>query len=86
VPSFNPPTHAAIDAAETANLEGVPVRVVGADYLAAIALSAGRSKDMTRIPGTLEAEAVTPDSISSLCARFDLSAQWERFVERFLND
>jgi hypothetical protein len=42
-------TDSAVSAAETADFEGVPFRVVGADYLAVIALSVGRAENMARV-------------------------------------
>jgi hypothetical protein len=44
VPVFSDLTREAVSAAETADFEGVPFRVVGADYLAVIALSVGRAQ------------------------------------------
>src|SRR3990172_4486914 len=49
IPVFSPLTRHALVQAETADFEGVPFRVVRADYLAVIALSVGRSKDFTPI-------------------------------------
>ena len=52
-------TRESLAQAETAEFEGVPLRVVTADYLAVVALSVGRAKDSTRILSLLEANAVT---------------------------
>src|SRR5437867_5650684 len=49
IPVFSPLTREALEQADTAEFEGVPFRVVRADYLAVIALSVGRSKDLARI-------------------------------------
>ena len=52
VPAFSPLTEEAMDQAVTADFEGVPLRVVRADYLAVIALSVGRAKDAhSQFPG-----------------------------------
>jgi len=54
IPVFSPLTRDALEQADTADFEGEPFRVVRADYLAVIALSAGRAKDFTRILALLE--------------------------------
>ena len=69
VPVFNPLTREALEHADTTEFEGVPFRVVRADYLAVIALSVGRAKDLTRILALLEAESVTPAEIAGLAQR-----------------
>ncbi|GAG48731.1 unnamed protein product, partial [marine sediment metagenome] len=39
----------AVREAETGEIDGVPIRVVRADFLAAMVLSTGRPKDFARI-------------------------------------
>ena len=85
IPAFDPLTMEALRHAEIGNMEGVPLRVVRADYLAAIALSTGRTKDFARVMALLESKATTGEEISRLCAAHDLSPVWERFKTRFLN-
>ena len=86
VPVFSTLTEEALERAETADFEGVPVRVVRADHLAVIALSVGRAKDYTRILGLLESGSVTPEQLAQLAARHELADAWTRFEARFLND
>jgi hypothetical protein len=86
IPTFSPLTREAMENAETTEFEGVPFRVVRADYLAAIALEAGRAKDMARILALLESGSVTPEAIAVLAARHGLGDTWRRFEARFLND
>ncbi|MFH1177588.1 MAG: hypothetical protein V1750_09300 [Acidobacteriota bacterium] len=50
IPGFSPLTKEAMDEAETADFEGDPFRVVRAEYLAVIALSVGRAKDLSPTP------------------------------------
>ena len=83
IPTFDRLTEAALRNAETAEVDGVPMRVVAADYLAAIALSVGRAKDFARVCALLEAKATTPDAISRLCSEFGLTSAWDRFRTRF---
>lgn len=85
VPVFSPLTAEAVAGAETADFEGVPLRVVRPDHLSVIALSVGRGKDFARILGLLESGAVTHEEIAALADRHGLSAAWQKFEERFLS-
>ena len=86
IPVFSPLTREALEQADTADFDRVPLRVVRADYLAVIALSVGRAKDFARILALLEGEAVTPEEIAILAQRHGLSDAWTRFTRRFLDD
>lgn len=86
VPVFDAVTRQALVDAESGDFEGVPIRIVRADYLAVIALGVGRPKDFARILALLESGSVKVDQIASLADRFELSDQWHRFVLRFLNE
>ena len=86
VPVFSPLTREAMEQAETADFEGVPFRVVRADYLAVIALSVGRAKDCARILALLESDSVSREEIERLAVRHGLAEAWRRFERRFLND
>ena len=86
VPVFSSLTTEAMTQAETADFEGVALRVVRADYLAVIALSVGRAKDFTRILALLESESVTRAQIASLAGRHELADAWRRFETRFLDE
>jgi hypothetical protein len=46
IPVFSPLTREAVEQAETADYEGVPFRVVGANYLAVIALERGSGQGL----------------------------------------
>jgi hypothetical protein len=83
IPAFSPLTEEAMAEAETADLEGAPLRVVRADYLACIALSVGRAKDYARVLALRESGAAADDAISQLAERHGLAAQWRSFRERF---
>ena len=86
IPVFSPLTQEALEEADTAEFEGVPFRVVRANYLAVIALSVGRAKDFTRILALLESGSVTPERMAILAQRHGLSETWTRFKTRFLDD
>lgn len=86
VPVFSQLTREALAQADTADFDGVPLRVVRADYLGVIALSVGRAKDFTRILALLESGSVSPDGIGELASRHGLSDAWQRFRTRFSDD
>src|SRR5574341_893459 len=86
IPVFSPLTREALEQADTADFEGEPFRVVRADYLAVMALSAGRAKDFTRMVALLESGSVTPEEIAVLAERHRLADEWRRFKARFLDD
>jgi len=86
IPVFSPLTEEAVQTASSEAIEGVPLRVVGAEYLAVIALSVGRAKDYARILALLEAGAVGKETIQSLAQRHGLAVPWQAFQRRFLDD
>lgn len=83
IPAFSELTLEAIREAAPGDLDGIPLRVVRADYLAAIALSVGRAKDLARVLALREAGAVTGGEISELAARHKLTSEWNVFRKRF---
>jgi len=83
IPAFNEITEAAMREAETGDIDGVPLRVIRADFLAVIALSVGRAKDFARVIALRETGAATDEKIAALAVRYDLAAKWNSFLERF---
>lgn len=86
IPTFSPLTQEALEQAETVDFEGTSFRVVGAAYLAVIALSVGRAKDFTRILALMESGSVTRKEISHLAAKHGLTKEWQRFETRFFSE
>jgi hypothetical protein len=86
IPVFSALTEEAVQRAETADFDGVLLRVVGAAHLAVIALSVGRAKDSARILALLESGRVTRDEIAHLAKAHDLEESWLRFQKRFLDE
>jgi hypothetical protein len=84
IPAFSALTEAAMQNAETADVEGAQLRVVRADYLAVIALSVGRAKDLARVLALLEAGATTVKAIEQLASGHGLNSAWEQFRSKFL--
>jgi len=86
IPAFSPLTREAMEQAETADFEGLSLRVVRADHLAVIALSVGRAKDFARILSLLESSSVDREAIAKLAARHGLSEAWQKFRKKFLDE
>ena len=83
IPVFSPLTQEALEQADTDDFEGVPLRVVRADYLAVIALSVARPKDFTRILALLESAAVSREEIARLAEKHKLIEAWKQFERKF---
>jgi len=86
IPAFSPLTEEAMKNADTVEFEGIPFRVVSAEYLATIALQTGRAKDMARILALLDSGGVSHEAIASLASRHGLLDAWKRFRTRFLDE
>jgi len=83
IPVFDALTQAALQNADVGDVDGVPFSVVSADYLAVIALSVGRAKDLARVLALLESESVSAQDIEQVSAEHGLLAKWHAFKERF---
>jgi hypothetical protein len=85
IPAFDRVTEDAIKHAENTEIDGEPIRVVSASYLAVIAMSVGRARDNTRILSLFESGAVSRDELSDLSDKYGLSTNWTKFQEKFLD-
>lgn len=86
IPVFSDLTREAVEKADTADIDGIPFRVVRADYLAVIALSVGRAKDFARILALQESKTVKDNQIELLADRHGLSQNWKQFRKRFYDE
>lgn len=86
IPAFDELSLDAMEQADQADIDGLNVRVVRADYLAVMALKVGRSKDKLRVLALLESEAITTDDIAKLVEKYSLKDKWTTFQEQFLNE
>jgi hypothetical protein len=84
-PVFSPLTQDAMEHAEVSDFEGLPFRVVRADYLAVIALSVGRTKDFSRILALLESRVVSRVEIADLATKYNLYGAWKSFEKSYLH-
>jgi hypothetical protein len=66
--------------------EGVSTWVMTAEHLAAIALKTGRPKDFNRILQFLEQDALDKDRFEQIVTKHELTAKWQQFREKYLNE
>jgi len=73
----------ALDQAQLVEADGVPVRIVGAEHLAAIALATGRAKDKARLLMFLEDPGFDRTGFQEIVRRHRLEERWAKFVQEF---
>jgi len=85
---FLPPTGALVEEAlaraVAVDIEGMQAQVFTAEYLAAIALQTGRSKDKVRLCQFLEDKALDLTKFEALIEQHQLTEKWRRFRQQFL--
>lgn len=64
-------------------LDDLRVRVLPPEYLAALALKVGRSKDLQRLRALLEWEDFNRSSFEDLIRRHSLHDEWAKFARHF---
>lgn len=84
LPPAGPLEEEAILQAQETEVEGVPVRVMTAEHLAAIALATGRAKDFSRLLQFIEAGILDSGRLDAILARHGLLEKWEAFGKKFL--
>jgi hypothetical protein len=84
LPASGPLLEDALDNAVEVNVEGVPARVLTAEYLAAVALQTGRAKDKARLLQFIEARALDQKKFEEVLERHQLTDKWRDFQRRFL--
>jgi hypothetical protein len=86
LPIYNELTQEALAQAIEVDFGSTPTRVFSAEHLAAIMLETGRPKDHARLLQFFEFDALNRAILEDIVARHDLTAQWESFQRRFLNE
>ena len=79
LPTFDDLTDEAVKNAVYFEVDSESVRVMPAEYLIAIALNTGRTKDFARVKMFMEEANLNHDLVKQLVERFDLEAQWQRY-------
>ena len=87
---FLPPGDAldeeALAQAVQADADGVPVRVMTAEHLTAIALKVGRPKDKIRVAQFIESGILDENKLRQILERHGLLAKWKKFNDKYLNE
>jgi hypothetical protein len=73
----------AVERAQVMDFEGVPTRVMLAEYLMAIALQTGRGKDFARLISFVEAKVADERVLVELLGDYHLLDAWHRFQEKY---
>ena len=76
----------AVDEAVLTEVEGVKVRVMSAEHLAAIALRTGRPKDRIRLIQFVQQGALDLHKWNHILLRHGLAERWQEFGQKFLED
>jgi|SRR5216683_692707 len=84
LPANGPLLEDALDNAVKVDVEGVPARVLTAEYLAAVALQIGRAKDKARVLQFVESNALDKSRFEAIISRHQLTDAWEKFQRQFL--
>lgn len=85
LPTFNLLTEEALANAVAVTYGATTTRVFTAEYLGAIMLYTGRAKDHSRLLQLFTEGAVNHSVFLDLITRHGLTAKWETFKRRFLN-
>ena len=87
---FLPPGDAldeeALAQAVQADAGEVPVRVMTAEHLVAIALKVGRPKDKIRVVQFMESGILDENKLRQILERHGLLAKWQQFNDKYLNE
>ena len=86
LPPTGPLAEEALAKAVVHDVAGVPARVFTAEYLAAIALQAGRAKDKARLLQFIESGTLNAATFEDILTRHALTERWAQFQRQFLSD
>jgi hypothetical protein len=81
LPVYNSLVEEALDQSRDTTYEEVPVRVLRSEYLVAIALQTGRSKDRERVRILLEQAKLDMNLLADIVSRHELEERWKRWTE-----
>lgn len=79
LPVFDSLTDEAVKNAILFDVDGEIVRVMSAEYLAAIALNTGRPKDFARVKMFFQQDCLDAKQLQELIKRFGLEDRWQRY-------
>jgi hypothetical protein len=74
----------ALEEAFEIDFQGVPIWLMTAEHLMAIALNTGRGKDFARLVQFVEAGVADSTNFNAILKRHDLIDKWRRFEQKYL--
>ena len=83
LPAESPLLVEAVQQANAVEYEGVPMRVMAAEHLMAIALQTGRAKDFSRLLAFLESGVADYPRLHDILQRHGLVDAWSRFEKTY---
>ncbi len=81
IPPYNALTEEALKEAQDTTYEEVPTRILRSEYLVAIALQTGRSKDRDRVRILREQAKFDLNLLADVLKRHELEAKWKQWTE-----
>lgn len=84
LPASSPLLEEAVRESNVTQLNDVPVRVMRAEHLMAIALQTGRAKDYSRLVMFMEAQVADMALLRAILSRHGLVEAWQKFEQRYL--
>jgi hypothetical protein len=81
LPAYNPLVEEALNHAKDTTYENTPTRILRAEYLMAIALQTGRSKDRERVRILREQAKLDVDLLADILKRHQLEEKWKQWTE-----
>ncbi|MDQ3413871.1 MAG: hypothetical protein M3480_02660 [Verrucomicrobiota bacterium] len=81
LPAYNALIEEALKEAQDTTYENVPARILRSEYLVAIALQTGRSKDRDRVRILREQAKLDMSLLAAILKRHELEEKWKRWTE-----
>lgn len=81
LPVYNSLVEEALNRAQDTVYENVPTRILRSEYLVAIALQTGRSKDRERVRILREQAKLDTDLLADILNRHQLEEKWKQWTE-----
>jgi hypothetical protein len=81
LPAYNSLIEEALNQAQDTTYENVPTRVLSSEYLVAIALQTGRSKDRERVRILREQAKLDLDLLADILRRHELEKKWKQWTD-----
>jgi hypothetical protein len=81
IPVYNALTEQALTDAQNTTYENVPTRILRSEYLVAIALQTGRSKDRERVRILREQAKLDMSLVAEILKRYDLKEKWKQWTD-----